>query len=69
MSILCKLFGHIPAAGYRNDREGQYFRASGGNTDGILVQHWHLHARCRWCNQEYQVGMVHGPLNQKSWRR
>lgn len=65
MSLLCKLFGHIPADGHAHHRGGQYFRAAGGAPDGIGREHWYLTAECRWCGERYQVGMVHGPLESK----
>lgn len=60
MSLLCKLFGHrqVPYAGHGGD----YGRVSGGYSDGIGREHWHLSVECQRCGKTYHAGSFHGPL-------
>ena len=61
MSILCKLFGHLPNYGYGDTPGEGYFTIAGLASDGIGRIHAFLKATCERCGREYPVGRVHLP--------
>lgn len=62
--VLCWRFGHIPAEGW-GGLGAQYFSARSKRTDALGTEHWDLHATCRWCDKDYRVGKIHGPLREE----
>ncbi len=60
MNFMCLMHGHALPVGY--GETPPYLEAEGGHIDGIGREHWRLFAKCRRCDERYQVANVHGPL-------
>ena len=65
MSLLCKIFGHVPAYGY-GDRPGRgYFNVElPPYEDNIGRLHCDLTCKCERCGIKYNVGKIHLPKDE-----